>query len=137
MISTQVLCYNLKSFLFAIPNQISGINFYLEAQVISWPTLTKTLELFPSISRGGSAPTYLIKGRQAIHVWVSFKSFLSPRYPHSGFYIHLCPFVRPSVRPSQTSILIHFKRNCKYKVSHSKVQKSVTSLQFLKNSIVI
>ena len=30
--------------------------------------------------------------------------FLSPRYPHSGFYIHLCPFVRPFVRPCQTSI---------------------------------
>jgi hypothetical protein len=54
--------------------------------------------------------------------------FLSPRYPHSGFYIHLCSFVRPFVRPVPNLNFNKFQKKLqidmnkrylyKYKVSH-------------------
>ena len=47
-------------------------------------------------------------------LWATFESgffliftgFLSPRYPHLGFYIHLCPSVRLSVCPTPNLIFI-------------------------------
>ena len=66
--------------------------------------------------------------------------FLSPRYPHSGFYIHLCS----SVRPFGTNFnfitfqkKLHININTRYPISKYKSQVTHINASLNNNSIVI
>jgi hypothetical protein len=112
------ICCTVKLISWNVVNLSHLYHFYLFSSK-TWSFVTKIFEITRTIySNSERSEQFFVT-----------ECFLCPRYPHSGFYIHLCPFVRSFVRsfvPNlnfnkfQKKLQIDMNKRYlyKYKVSH-------------------